>query len=264
VPADLQDRVAGNQPPEDRKNRDPLRHPQCPCFQFARHAGPDRLLNPRYGMTEISQLGEGSARPWLVCGVGHGGARDEIQGQVVDADLFRFSAGVEHEMPAQQGRSRLNAEQGRQFLICGDFGVVGGELVFLPLDGMVFGKRRAGFSGLAGARGVPFGHLARINGVPLHRPPPDLRPGAHHGAAAATRFHQALEPEQGHRVPDHDFRYAIGAAQFLHGGQPRARRMAAGQYLLAQFVSNNKIGGTFLHGDTSGPRRPPRNIMRSA
>jgi len=77
-------------------------------------------------MTEISQLGEGSAWPWLVCGVGHQGARHEIQGQVVDADLLRFSAGVEHEMPAQQGRSWLNAEQGRQFLICGDFGVVGG------------------------------------------------------------------------------------------------------------------------------------------
>ena len=211
-------------------------------------------------MAERGQLGEGSAQPWLACGVGHGSARHEIQGQIVNADLFWFAAGIEHEMPAQQCRSRLSAEERRQFPICGDFRVVGFQLIFRPFDGMVLSKRGAGFDGLAGVSGVSSGGLARTNGVPLHRPPPDLRPGAHHGAAAAACFHQALEPEQGHRVPDHDFRHAIGAAQFLHGGQPRARRIMAGQYLLAQFISNNKIGGTFLHGDTSGPRRPPGTL----
>lgn len=43
-------------------------------------------------------------------------------------------------MPAEQGRFRLGAEEGRQFLIGGDLGVAGGQLVVRPFDGVVLGN----------------------------------------------------------------------------------------------------------------------------
>jgi hypothetical protein len=136
-------------------------------------------------------------------------------------------------VPAQQGRSRFGAEQRRELLVRRGLGVTRRQLVFLPFDAVVFGERRARIRSLAGGGRVLLGRLARIGGVSFHRPPADLRARPDHGPAAAARLHQALEPQHRHRVPDHDLRYAVGAAQLLHGGQAFARRVPARQDLLA-------------------------------
>jgi hypothetical protein len=38
---------------------------------------------------------------------------------------------------------------------------------------------------------------------------------------------------------DRENRHPVGAAEFLHGGEPRAWWVTAGQYLLTQFISHN-------------------------
>jgi hypothetical protein len=91
-------------------------------------------------MAEECQLCKRPARPRLARGIGHRGARHEIQRQIVDAELFRFPLRVEHEMPAQQRRSRFGAEQPGQLLVRRYFRVADGQLIFLPFQYMVIGE----------------------------------------------------------------------------------------------------------------------------
>jgi hypothetical protein len=184
-------------------------------------------------VAEKGQLRECSARPGLAGRIGHWRPGHQGQGQIVHAQLLRLAARVEDEMPAQQGRARFGAEQRGQLLIRGDFGVPGGEPVVRPADGVIFGERGARVGRVA------LEDLPCVDRVACHGPAPDLRAGAYHRAAAAARLDQPLVPEQRHRVPDDDFGHPVGVPEFLHGGQPRTRRVPAGLDLLPQLISHN-------------------------
>ncbi len=253
--AHFQHVVAADQAAENGEHRHPLTHLEGLGLGFGRHPGTDRFLDPGHRVAQVGQLGQRATRPRFARWVRHRGARHQFQRQKVSADLLGLTAGVEHEVPPQQGRAGLGPEQRGQFLVRRDLGIPGLQPVVPPAQGVVLGERGAR------AAGVTLPRLAGVDRVAFHRPPPDDRTGPHHRAAPAAGLDQALMPQQRYGVPDDDLGHPVEPAQLLDGWQARTRRILAGLDLLTQFIRHKKVGGAFLHGRAPpGPDVPPGTL----